>query len=141
MTRLVVPAAFITLALVAVSHARPQDPDPRPKSLVPSIADIMDESHGCRTAYIKQVRTELGKDEPDWNLVEAKSRELIRTGKLLALNTPPTGSRESWERLTTIYTARATVLADAAERHDREEATVEANRMIRMCATCHKAHR
>lgn len=141
MTRLLAPAALFALAVAGVAHAGADDPTPPPKSLVPSIADIMVESHGCRTAYIKQVRTELGKDEPDWRLVEVKSRELVRTGKLLALNTPPTGSRESWENLTTLYTARATVLADAAERKDKEEAVVEANRMMRMCATCHRAHR
>ena len=141
MTRLLTPAVLFAAACAAVAQADPPAQPEPPKTLVPTIADIMDEAHGCRTAYIKQVRNELAKDEPDWYVVESKSRELVKVGKLLALNTPPNGSRESWERQTTLYTARATVLLDAAERRDKEEAVVETNRMIRMCATCHRAHR
>ncbi|HJZ59782.1 MAG TPA: hypothetical protein VKE74_32875 [Gemmataceae bacterium] len=141
MSRLLIPVALFFVSLVAVARAEPAARSEPPRELVPSISDIMVEAHGCQTAYIKQVRNELAKDEPDWYLVEAKSRDLVRVGKLLALNNPPHGSRESWEKFTAVYTARATVLVDAAERKDKEEATVETTRMLRMCATCHRAHR
>jgi hypothetical protein len=141
MTRLLIPAVLFAAACAAVAQADPPGRPEAPKTLVPTIAEIMDEAHGCRTAYIKQVRTELAKDEPDWDVVESKSRELVRVGKLLAMNTPPHGTRESWDRQTTLYTARATVLVDAAGRRDKEEAVVETNRMIQMCATCHRNHR
>jgi len=127
--------AITSLGRPAVARAE------EPKKLVPSISEIMVEAHGCRTAYIKQVRTELAKDDPDWLLVETKSRDLVRVGKLLALNTPPKGSRESWDRTTGLYVARATVLVDAAERKDKEEASLTARRITMMCASCHRDHR
>jgi hypothetical protein len=132
--------AASTMAFAAFGRAAPARAE-EPKKLVPTISEIMIEAHGCRTAYIKQVRTELAKDEPDWLVVESKSRELVRVGKLLALNAPPKGTRAEWEQITNLYVARATVLTDSAERKDKEEAGLTARRIGMMCSTCHRAHR
>ena len=128
------------LALVALGRTAVAKND-EPKTLVPSISEIMVEAHGCRTAYIKQIRNELTKDDPDWIVVESKSRELVRVGKLLALNSPPKGTREAWDHITNLYVARATVLVDAAERKDKPEADLLSRRITTMCVTCHRAHR
>lgn len=120
------------------SWAQAQEPK---KPLVPTIKEIMREAHKCSTAYIRYIRIEMDKDEPDWKIVQDKSRELVRAGKLLALNTPPKGSAESWERITTLYTSRATVLSEAAEVRDLEEGRVVARRMQAMCSACHRAHK
>lgn len=111
------------------------------KPLVPTIKEIMREAHQCRTAYIRDVRVEMDKEEPDWELIGNRSRELVRAGNLLSLNTPPKGSAESWEKLTSLYIARATVLTDAAERKDKDEGRVVARRLQSMCASCHRAHK
>lgn len=140
-------ALFTALGLlVATSAALPGHTAPAPaagpeKPLVPTIKEIMRQSHRCSNAYIGFVEDELDKKEPDWAVVEAKSRELVRVGKLLALNTPPKGTAGSWERFTTLYTARATVLVDAAGRKDRREAELTTERMLGMCVTCHRAHK
>lgn len=130
---------FLTLPLAPrPSWAQAQEPK---KPLIPTIKEIMREAHQCRTAYIRDVRMEIDKEEPDWELIRSRSRELVRAGKLLSLNTPPRGSAESWEKLTTHYIARATVLAEAAEGKDKEEGRVVARRLQSMCAGCHKAHK
>lgn len=138
--------ALAALALAALSVPLSGQPAPAPapqpaKPLVPTIKEIMQRSHRCSNAYIRDVEDELDKKESDWTVVAARARELVRVGKLLALNTPPKGSKESWEKLTTLYTARATVLVDAAERKDKEEATLQTERFFGLCRTCHQAHR
>ncbi len=129
-------------AAVALSGPAPAVRAAEPgKPLVPTIKEIMREAHSCRTAYIGDVRRELSKPEPDWTVIESRSRDLVRVGKLLALNTPPAGTSESWEKLTTLYVARATVLAEAAGRRDTDEAKLVGQRLGTMCAGCHRAHR
>jgi hypothetical protein len=108
---------------------------------VGSIKQIMEEAHRCRTAYVRVVGEQLRKEEPDWKGAETTSRELIRMGKLLALNTPPKGSKESWEHLTSVYVAHATLLTDATMRKDKDTALQHQQKLYRMCSTCHKAHR
>ena len=134
---LLVTCLTLVLAFDA-SLGRSQEPK---KPLVPTIKEIMREAHQCRTAYILDVQREMGKEEPDWELVGVKSRELVRAGKLLSLNSPPNGSAESWEKLTSVYIARATLLADAADRKDKEEGSVVARRLRSMCASCHRVHK
>lgn len=135
----VLSAGWATSSLSEESKV--DSPQSKSELLVPTIRQIMHEAHRCRTAYIRDVRTEFEKNEPNWSLAEARSRDLVRVGKLLALNTPPKGTAESWERLTNLYIARASILVDAAERQDREEGKLVARRMVSMCATCHSAHR
>jgi hypothetical protein len=62
-------------------------------------------------------------------------------GKLLARNTPPGGTRESWDHLTTLYIAHATILVDATQHKDMESAMNHTKKLFAMCATCHRAHR
>jgi hypothetical protein len=132
----------LSIAMIAVLFTGFSSPLTRAEEeKIPTIKEIMQESHQCRTAYVRLVREELQKEEVDWGMVGTKSRALIQTGKLLAKNTPPKGSAESWEKLTSVYTANAVLLADAAERHDKETATRHQQAMYRMCATCHRAHR
>jgi len=108
---------------------------------LPTIKEIMNEAHRCRTAYVRVVKEQLQKDTPDWEGAEKTSKELVRMGKLLARNTPPGGTRESWEHLTTLYIAHATILVDATQRKDMETALNHSKKLYGMCATCHRAHR
>jgi len=111
------------------------------KNLLPTIKEIMNEAHQCKTAIIREVRQEMEKEPPDWERIGARGLELVRVGKLLALNTPPKGTTESWAYLTGLYQARATVLVDAAKRKDLEEARLTSRRMHTMCASCHREHK
>jgi hypothetical protein len=137
MGRFTVYALLIASLTLALSM-RAEEPK---KPLVPTIKQIMREAHECRTAYIRDVRNEMVKEEPNWELIAGRSRELVRAGKLLSLNTPPKGSAESWEKLTSLYIARATILVDAAERKDKDEGHVVARRLQTMCAGCHRVHK
>jgi hypothetical protein len=133
---------LLTTLLVALARhtpfARAAEPE---KPLVPSIRDIMQQSHRSNNSHVGVIENELNKKNPDWTVIEARSLELVRVGKLLALNTPRKGSKESWEKLTALYTARATVLVDAAEQRDREEAVLQIDRFYDLCCNCHHAHR
>jgi len=108
---------------------------------IPTIQEIMSQSHSCSNNYIYRVRRELQKEDPDWYILANRGDDLVRLGKLLGKNTPPRGTRESWEHLTNVYVAHATLLADAAEREDKAAAVVHQKALSSMCATCHRAHR
>lgn len=119
----------------------PETPSRGTAAPLPSIRDIMQEAHRCRTAYILTVRQELQKDQPNWDVVRKKSTDLVRMGNLLGLNKPPRGSAESWSKLTGLYVAHATLMADAAERTDKETANRHQLALSRMCIGCHREHR
>jgi hypothetical protein len=129
---LVVSAAFLVLPRCSADAEGDK---------VPTIKEIMEKAHRCRTAYIKLVREELVKADPNWPVVENKSKEMVQMGHWLAKNTPPRGSKESWEKFTSLYVAHATILTDAAERKDKETALVHQKKLSAMCATCHREHR
>ena len=74
MTRFTIAVALFAASVTLVGHAVGQD-EPKSKPLVPTIKEIMNEAHKCRTAYITDVRKELVKDEPDWYAVESRSRD------------------------------------------------------------------
>ena len=118
---------------------------PRPANAelerLPSIAEIMQQAHRCRDAYILHVRNQLAKPDPDWQEVEKRSKDLVRMGQLLSLNKPPRGSQETWELLTSVYVARASLLGDAAQNKDKESALLHQKKLSSMCVTCHQAHR
>jgi hypothetical protein len=138
-----------TLALVVVLLAATvlygQSPEELPKrGQLPSIADIMQESHKCSTSYLRQISMELRKEnseEIQWSVVAAKSKGLIAAGKMLALNVPPNGSPSNWEKRTTLYVANAVLMHDAAERMSKEDVSYHMRKLGQMCASCHREHR
>jgi hypothetical protein len=132
-------AALAFAGALAVPASTPETAPP-PREVVPSIADLMQEGHNCRTAHIKLIDQQLHQSDANWSDVQTKSRDLIRIGKLLAKNTPPGGSKESWEKFTTLYVANATLMSDAAERKNRDEVTYHTKKLRRMCNDCHTKH-
>ena len=129
------------LGLGSMIAVRSEEPDETRKGQLPSIREIMQESHQCRTAYVRQIREEMNKDDINWSLVETKSKQLITTGKMLALNTPPKGTITGWENKTTIYTANAVLMSDAAEKKNKDDVNYHVKKLVAMCATCHREHR
>jgi hypothetical protein len=131
--------------LLAASVLYGQSPDELPKrGQLPSIADIMQESHKCSTSYLVQIRNELAKATPEeiqWPVVAAKSKGLIAAGKMLSLNVPPHGSQSNWEKRTTIYVANAVLMHDAAERLSKDDVSYHMRKLGQMCASCHREHR
>ncbi len=109
---------------------------------LPTIKEIMQESHKCRTSYLNLIREELAHEtEIQWPEVVEKSRSLIHAGKMLALNDPPRGARSSWEKRTTLYVANAVLMHDAAERRSVEDVNYHLKKLRLMCVSCHGEHR
>lgn len=132
-------------AVLAVGTVLAQAPDTEPKKgQLPSIKEIMRESHLCRTSYLNLIRQQLAKENPEelqWEIVTAKSLGLVSAGKMLAMNEPPKGSKASWEHRTTLYVANAVLMHDAAERKDKDDVSYHLKKLGGMCRTCHQEHR
>src|SRR5213082_2036914 len=103
--RVIQGALVVVLLLLAVPPAGLARREP-PK--IPTIKEIMQEAHRGPTAYILEVRKELSRENTDWPVVEQKGKDLVRMGRLLAMNTPPKGSKESWRNYADVYVASAT---------------------------------
>jgi len=141
---LVLSLLLVVPELTARDEQDKYEPLPRPTNAqlnIPTIAQIMQEAHRCRTNYIGQVRTQLGKSDTDWSEVEKKSNDLVRMGQLLWLNNPKKGGRDSWEMFTSVYVANASLLADAAQKKDKPLALQYQKNLSGMCINCHKAHK
>lgn len=119
----------------------PGDAAPATVEPIPTIRQIMQQAHRCQNNYIYQVGRDLKQLEVDWSNLEQRSRDLIRMGKYLQQNTPPRGGGKEWERITGVYVAHATLLADAVDRHDLPTAQQHTQQLKQLCARCHRAHR
>jgi hypothetical protein len=144
MKRILAVAALASLLALLPVRSAGQDPEPPRFGRLPTIKEIMQESHKCRTAYIIEIRKEMAKERPeeiDWALVTEKSRGLVNAGKMLAMNTPPKGTREGWDKRTTVYVANAVLMLDAAERQSKDDVAYHVKKLGGMCAGCHREHR
>lgn len=135
-----VPLAAKPSSELPTSPQSDAKPDPQAAPL-PTIKEIMNQAHRCRSNYISQVRIGLSQPEVPWTNVEQRSRDLVQMGKYLQRNTPKRNWGEPWERITNVYISHATLLADAAERQDLESAKWHSEKMRALCARCHREHR
>jgi cytochrome c556 len=79
--------------------------------------------------------------EPAWETIQKQTREFAELAAALGKNTPPRGSKESWEKLTSAYAAAAAGLDRAAQGKDRDAALTAHRQLEGSCKACHNAHR
>lgn len=84
---------------------------------------------------------ELQADPPDWGKIQPQAKEFAQLTASLGQHTPPKGSKESWERLTTAYAESAAALDKAAQAKDKNAAQAAYKALGRSCMGCHREHR
>jgi hypothetical protein len=79
-------------------------------------------------------------ENPKWDDLAVKAKELTPLAKALGMNKPPMGSEESWKKYTTAY-AKAAEDFEAAVKDKNIDKAKAAAAVIANCAGCHKEHR
>lgn len=105
----------------------------------PTIKDVMQRANG-KDGVCKALGTGLKVDEPQWDDLHAKAKELVPLAKAMEKQTPPKGTPESWKRYTTAYTKAAEDLEKATQAKDAKAADA-AMKVLTNCMGCHTAHR
>lgn len=106
------------------------------------IHDVMQKIGGRGPQNItNQIGQALQGGSPSWSDIQAKAKEYVDLAKVLAKQTPPRGSKSSWDELTAALVAAAEDLNAAAEKKDLKAATTAHDQLKNSCQTCHRAHR
>jgi hypothetical protein len=107
----------------------------------PSIKEIMTKAHKGGDSLLATVGRELKADEPDWADARQKTQELGSLAMALGRHDPPQGQKESWVMRTNQYLVTAKVLDTSVQNKDRKSALAAHQKLRKLCADCHKAHR
>ena len=103
-----------------VEDARPNELPAKPASSVATIADLMravNEPAGLRGTLSRALEQEP-KNERQWGQIRANAALIAEAGAWLQARTPPKGLAGHWQKQAQAFTAAATAIVDAADRHD-----------------------
>ena len=109
------------------------------KNRTPSISDVMRKVNS-KMGLSKAVGKALRGDTVSWSDVEKQTKEIVEHIEDLGKNTPPKGSKESWEKLTKEYLENAKALNEAVKKKDKAKATEVMMKIGRSCGACHNVH-
>src|SRR5271169_4165532 len=73
----------------------------------PSVKEIMKLAHKGPKAALGSIGRGLNTATPNWDEIQAKTKELVKLGTALTKNEPPKGDQASWDRFTKKYLASA----------------------------------
>lgn len=79
-------------------------------------------------------------ENPKWDDLADKAKELVPLAKALGKNKPPMGSEESWKKFTGAY-AKAAEDFEAAVKDKNIDKAKAAAAVIANCGGCHAAHK
>jgi hypothetical protein len=133
--RLATGGLVLVVALVGWTVGRAQN------GKEPSTKEIMTRAHKGGNSLIVAVTRALQPDDPDWDTLQKKTKELVTLGTALGKNEPPQGTKESWERFSKSYLESAKALDAAAQQKNKENAVVARKRLMSTCTACHKIHK
>jgi hypothetical protein len=86
---------------------------------------------------------ELNSDSPSWETIQPQAQEFAQLAATLSNYDPPKGSKESWAKLTAIFSDSATALEHAANAKNKDDALAAHAALSnnQTCKACHQAHR
>jgi hypothetical protein len=88
-----------------------------------------------------QIEKELKADNPDWAKIQPQASEYAQLAADLGKYDPPKGTKDSWGKLTSDYSASASALDNAAKAKDKDGAKSAHAKLANSCNTCHREHR
>jgi cytochrome c556 len=137
MKRTAIVALFAALMMLATLAALPA---PARDDKAPDTKEIM-KKVGSPTGLFFDVAKELKENDPMWEEVQQKTKEISKLLESLGKATPPKGDKDSWAKLTKAYADNAKNLEKAAAKMDLKTARDFSEKMKNSCTACHKVHR
>jgi hypothetical protein len=83
----------------------------------------------------------LKADPPEWDKIASQAKEFVEMTQSLAKYDPPKGSKESWAKYTSEFTASASALQKAGAARDKDGALSAHKTLTNSCNACHQEHR
>jgi hypothetical protein len=136
--RAVVLAALAVAAFTIGDLNAGAQKEDKKKSL--TIKQIMAKAHKKGGALV-DITAELRNKEVKWDEITSKSKDLLLIAGDLAMNSPPKGDKESWEKLCKEYTDKVQELQKAAEAKNLADAKKACAALNASCKSCHPAHK
>lgn len=105
----------------------------------PSIEDCM--KFQGRNGLATKVAADAKADK--WEDAQKKSAELKALGEGLGKNTPPMGSKDSWEKLTKKFAEQTAAVDTAAQAKKGDDVAKAVSALLDMknCGACHSQHK
>ncbi len=108
----------------------------------PKIKQAMNKIGGkSPTALSARINQELNAEPPAWETIQPQAAEYAKLTAELGQMDPPKGSKESWTKLTTAFSASATALDKAVQAKDVAAARAADMQLMGSCMDCHREHR
>jgi len=83
---------------------------------------------------------QLKADPPDWDTIQAETKDYAAAAKELGTYDPPKGSKESWKELSDAFAEHAADMDKAAQAKDKAGAMAARDQLATSCKACHNAH-
>ena len=106
-----------------------------------TVKEIMGKLNKGPNALTPNLKRSLQKDQPDWQAIQAQSKEYATLSAELTKTTPPRGDKASWDKLTKDYAEAAKSLETASGKKDKDAALSVHAKLTKACTACHKVHR
>src|SRR5580704_14890771 len=104
----------------------------------PSIKEIMNKAHRKGDSLLGTIEDDLKQAQPNWDEVQADTKELVSLGAALGKATPRKGGKASWEQLTAAYLDTVKALDAAAQSKDKTAAVAAQQKLSHSCMSCHR---
>jgi hypothetical protein len=86
------------------------------------------------------IGNQLKAESPDWDTIQAETKEYAASARELGTHEPPRGTKDSWKELTDAFAEHASELDEAAQAKDKDAALVAHNQLATSCRACHSEH-
>lgn len=94
-----------------------------------------------RPSLSDQIGSELKQDSPPWDTLQPRTKEFAELARSVSKETPPRGSKESWDKLTASFGESATKLEQAVNAKDKDTAMKTHELLRQSCKACHDVHK
>jgi len=128
----VVSGLLLSLFIGMEGEASNNDP-------LPSVKTVMQKAYGDE-GLCNAIADELRRDQPKWDEIAPKIKDLLPLAEDLGINPPLKGDKEDWKKRTRVYLESARKLDQAIQNKDKP-AAVAAQTLMNDCKSCHAAHR
>lgn len=91
-------------------------------------------------SFTPKLGNQLKAESPDWDTIQAETKEYATLAKELGTYDPPKGSKESWKTLTDAFAEHAADMDKAAQAKDKAAASTARDQLANSCKACHDAH-
>ena len=129
--------ALMSLTVIGVGLASADPADARAKT----VKEIMEKLNKGPQSESAKLKSALAAKSPNWETIQASTKEYADLGPALGENDPPKGAKESWKTHSETFASQTKALNEAADKKDLAATKGAFQKISMSCMGCHRAHR